>query len=131
MMTSPSTIPPRSSTAITRSASPSWANPTCASAATTACCSWAGCVAPQPTLMRAPSASACRRADPVGRPKGAVHDDAQAGRRAQAQAEEVVQVEVLRLRQVANAAHLRAGRGRAVRPGGGLEAVLHIIRKLE
>ena len=71
------------------------------------------------------------RRDPVGRPKGAVHDDAQAGLRAQAQAEEVVQVEVLRLRQVANAAHLRAGRVRAVRPEGGLDAVLHIIRKLE
>ena len=56
---SPSTISPCSSTAITRSASPSKAKPMFAPAAVTAARSSSGCVEPHASLMFEPSGAAC------------------------------------------------------------------------
>ena len=57
--TSPSTMSPALSTAITRSASPSNASPRSAPDVTTACASSEGSVDPQPSLMFTPSGASC------------------------------------------------------------------------
>src|SRR5881409_2480950 len=116
MIASPSIMPPVSSTAITRSASPSWANPTSAPCWRTAFRITSGLLEPQRTLIRAPSGASLIRINVAHSSYRTIDDHPHPADRARRVGGDVINVDVRRVGEHFRAADLPANRARQIVP---------------